>query len=98
MKKRASPTLSKDSTAKFPSDRISSHDSFSPFLCLYVHAHIPLSQDKSRGIKVDKEKADEKVERIFSTFQEAQEFLGVSNQTIWLFLREKIRDFEETLA
>ena len=32
---------------------------------------------------MDKEKTDKKVERIFFTFTEAQEFLGVSHQTIY---------------
>ncbi|MBA7715342.1 hypothetical protein ES703_124383 [subsurface metagenome] len=41
-----------------------------------------------KGNKVDKEKTDKKVERIFFTFQEAQEFLGVSHQTIYKLMKE----------
>ena len=37
---------------------------------------------------MNKEKADKKVERIFFTFQEAQEFLGVSHQTIYKLMKE----------
>ena len=37
---------------------------------------------------MDKEKIDKKVERIFFTFQEAQEFLGVSHQTIYKLMKE----------
>ena len=37
---------------------------------------------------MDKEKTDKKVERIFFTFQEAQEFLGVSHQTIYKLMKE----------
>jgi excisionase family DNA binding protein len=33
-------------------------------------------------------KADEKVQRIFFSFQEAQEFLGVSHQTIYKLMKE----------
>ncbi len=33
-------------------------------------------------------KGSEKVERIFLTFQEAQEFLGVSHQTIYKLMEE----------
>ena len=35
-----------------------------------------------------KEESDEKVERIFFTFTEAQEFLGVSHQTIYKLMKE----------
>jgi len=35
-----------------------------------------------------KEKSGENIERIFFTFQEAQEFLGVSHQTIYKLMKE----------
>ena len=35
-----------------------------------------------------KEESGEKVERIFFTFTEAQEFLGVSHQTIYKLMKE----------
>jgi excisionase family DNA binding protein len=34
------------------------------------------------------EKQEEKIERIFLTFTEAQEFLGVSHQTIYKLMKE----------
>jgi len=34
-------------------------------------------------LRVDKKKLEKKVERIFFTFTETQEFLGVSHQTIY---------------
>jgi len=37
---------------------------------------------------MEKEKSREKIERIFFTFQEAQEFLGVSHQTIYKLMKE----------
>lgn len=35
-----------------------------------------------------KEKSRDNIERIFFTFQEAQEFLGVSHQTIYKLMKE----------
>ena len=35
-----------------------------------------------------KEESNEKVERIFFTFAETQEFLGVSHQTIYKLMKE----------
>jgi len=35
-----------------------------------------------------KDSSEEKVDRIFFTFTEAQEFLGVSHQTIYKLMRE----------
>jgi len=38
---------------------------------------------------VDKsQKSDRQIERIFFTFQEAQEFLGVSHQTLYKLMKE----------
>lgn len=37
---------------------------------------------------MDKEKTNKKVERIFFTFTETQEFLGVSHQTIYKLMKE----------
>lgn len=37
---------------------------------------------------MNKDKSNEKVERIFFTFSEAQEFLGVSHQTIYKLMKE----------
>ena len=37
---------------------------------------------------MSKEESNEKVERIFFTFTEAQEFLGVSHQTIYKLMKE----------
>ena len=37
---------------------------------------------------MEKEKSRENIERIFFTFQEAQEFLGVSHQTIYKLMKE----------
>ena len=35
-----------------------------------------------------REKSGENIERIFFTFQEAQEFLGVSHQTIYRLMKQ----------
>ena len=37
---------------------------------------------------VSREKPEEKVERIFFTFAETQEFLGVSHQTVYKLMKE----------
>lgn len=37
---------------------------------------------------MSKDKSNKKVERIFFTFSEAQEFLGVSHQTIYKLMKE----------
>jgi len=37
---------------------------------------------------MDNEKSNEKVERIFYSFTEAQEFLGVSHQTIYKLMEQ----------
>ena len=37
---------------------------------------------------MDNEKSSEKVERIFYSFTEAQEFLGVSHQTIYKLMEQ----------
>jgi len=38
-----------------------------------------------------KDSSEEKVDRIFFTFTEAQEFLGVSHQTIYKLMREGLQ-------
>ena len=43
-----------------------------------------LSQNQSRSVRLSRRKKPEKeIERIFLTFAEAQEFLGISHQTIY---------------
>jgi len=37
---------------------------------------------------VPRKKSQESIERIFLTFSEAQEFLGVSHQTVYKLMRE----------
>ena len=37
---------------------------------------------------MNKDKSNEKIERIFYSFTEAQEFLGVSHQTIYKLMKE----------
>jgi excisionase family DNA binding protein len=39
-------------------------------------------------LRVARKKLDENIERIFLTFSEAQEFLGVSHQTIYKLMKE----------
>lgn len=41
-----------------------------------------------KGMNVEKDNSEEKVERIFYSFTEAQEFLGVSHQTIYKLMKE----------
>jgi len=42
----------------------------------------------SEVLRVSRKKPAEKVERIFLTFTESQEFLGVSHQTIYKLMKE----------
>jgi excisionase family DNA binding protein len=39
-------------------------------------------------MRVTRKKPDENIERIFLTFAEAQQFLGVSHQTIYKLMKE----------
>ena len=53
------------------------------------HSTITSKQKESKKVGRKKpEKSDENVERIFFTFLEAQEFLGVSHQTIYKLMKE----------
>jgi len=40
------------------------------------------------GVEMAKEESGKSIERIFFTFQETQEFLGVSHQTIYKLMKE----------
>ena len=42
----------------------------------------------NQGSVIVKKKQEEKVDRIFYTFTEAQEFLGVSHQTVYKLMKE----------
>ena len=42
----------------------------------------------NRNTPVSSNQGDQKIERIFLTFREAQEFLGVSHQTIYNLMRQ----------
>ena len=47
-------------------------------------ATLPSTQIQSRRVKMERAKrSNHDVERIFLTFQEAQEFLGISHQTLY---------------
>ena len=41
-----------------------------------------------RGKNVGRKKSENNVERIFFNFREAQEFLGISHQTLYKLIRE----------
>ena len=51
---------------------------------------LPLPLNVSRSSRVRRAKRQEKkdIERIFFTFTEAQEFLGVSHQTVYTLMKE----------
>ena len=60
-------------------------------MCLITLNTLLLHLNRKRVIKVGRrkpEKSGENVERIFFTFLEAQEFLGVSHQTIYKLMKE----------
>ena len=44
--------------------------------------------NSSRGLKLGRKRSSLDIERIFFTFAEAQEFLGVSHQTIYKLMRD----------
>jgi excisionase family DNA binding protein len=52
--------------------------------------HFTIISKYGRGLRVNRKKPNQKgtVERIFFTFTEAQEFLGVSHQTIYKLMKE----------
>ena len=49
---------------------------------------LPLHLNSKGVLRVGRKKPEKKVERIFFTFTEAQEFLGVSHQTIYKLMKE----------
>jgi len=58
-------------------------------LCLITADALPLPLRRTRSGRVDKpKKSDTKIERIFLTFQEAQEFFGVSHQTLYKLMHQ----------
>jgi len=50
--------------------------------------NLPLPLNRSEVLKLGRKKQNENVERIFFSFTEAQEFLGVSHQTIYKLMKE----------
>jgi excisionase family DNA binding protein len=61
------------------------------YVCLITLYTLLLHLNGKRVTKVGRkkpDKLDENVERIFFTFLEAQEFLGVSHQTIYKLMKE----------
>ncbi len=56
-------------------------------MCLINAVTLPLSQIEARSVSVDKPDKKE-VDRIHFTFMEAQEFLGVSHQTLYKLMKE----------
>lgn len=58
-------------------------------MCLFFAVYLPLSQVKARSSRVDKpKKSGREIDRIHFTFMEAQEFLGVSHQTLYKLMKE----------
>ena len=61
------------------------------YLCLMPPSTLPLAQKASRSNGVSRAKKPDKekeIERIFFTFTEAQEFLGISHQTVYKLMKE----------
>jgi len=58
-------------------------------VCLIAANTLPLPQIRTRIGRVEEPKKSARdIERIFFTFQEAQEFLGVSHQTLYKLMKE----------
>jgi excisionase family DNA binding protein len=65
-------------------------------MCLIEVKALPLCQIETRRGRVEKperlekdgKKSEREVERIFFTFLEAQNFLGISHQTLYKLMRE----------
>jgi len=57
------------------------------YLCLTVLGTLPWHQNEG-VLRVARKKPDKDIEPIFFTFREAQEFLGVSHQTIYKLMKE----------
>ena len=60
-------------------------------MCLIAPSTLPLAQKESRSSGVSRAKKPDKqkaIERIFFTFTEAQEFLGISHQTLYKLMKE----------
>jgi len=58
-------------------------------MCLLLFMPILFHQDSQGVLRMNKSRQPKpSVERIFFTFAEAQEFLGVSHQTIYKLMRE----------
>ena len=51
-------------------------------------ATLPSTQIQARRVKVGRKKSSGDIERIFFTFTEAQEFLGISHQTLYKLMNE----------
>ena len=49
---------------------------------------LPLHLNGYEVLRVNRKKPDENIERIHFTFTEAQEFLGVSHQTIYKLMKD----------
>ena len=57
-------------------------------MCLIALSILPLYLNRSEVLRMARKKPEENIERIFFTFTEAQEFLGVSHQTIYKLMKE----------
>lgn len=64
-------------------------------ISIYYHLDVPnkaqhftITSRLGRSAKVSRKKPEENVERIFYTFTETQEFLGISHQTIYKLMKE----------
>ena len=62
--------------------------SISDYTCLTDINVLPFAQNTIGVVTVARKKPDKDIERIFLTFAEAQEFLGVSHQTIYKLIKE----------
>ena len=51
-------------------------------------ATLPSTQIQARRVKMSRKKPSGDIERIFLTFAEAQEFLGISHQTVYKLMAE----------
>jgi len=57
-------------------------------MCLIALGILPSHLNYQEVLRVNRKKSEESIERIFFTFTETQEFLGVSHQTIYKLMKE----------